>query len=111
MPGGTATEPEAVRVGRGGPDDGFTSVTTLPSSRKPRGRSGNTRCLPKRSSRVTVPASQWTTAPQKPLPGSSTTRPGSAGTSGTGLGLLQGGVRSGEYARGRGPEGPSPEGR
>ena len=72
-----------------------TRVTTLPSSRKPRGSSGNTRCLPKRSSRVTVPASQRTTAPQKPVPGSSTTRPGSAGTSGTGLGFFHGGVRSG----------------
>src|SRR5688572_16423352 len=96
---GTATEPEAVRVGRAGPEAGRTSVTTRPSSRKPLGSRGNTRCLPKRSSRVTAPASQRITAPQKPVPGSSTTRPGSAGTCGTGLGFFHGGVRSGEYWR------------
>src|SRR5690349_1834686 len=97
---GTATEPEAVRDARtGAGEDGRTSVTTRPSSRKPRGSSGNTRCLPKRSSRVTVPASQRITAPQNPVPGSSTTRPGSAGTSGTGCCFFHGGVRSAEYWR------------
>src|SRR5436190_6810331 len=96
---GTATEPDAVRVGRAGPEEGRTRVTTLPSNKNPRGSIGNTRCLPKRSSRVTVPASQRITAPQKPVPGSSTTRPGSAGTSGTGFGFFHGGVRSAEYWR------------
>jgi hypothetical protein len=79
------------RAGRAGPP----VVTGRPSSRKPRGSSGNTRCLPKRSSRVTVPASQPITAPQKPVLTSSTTRSGSAGTSGTGAERFQEGVRSG----------------
>lgn len=87
-------------MGRTGPPGpGGTSVTTLPSSRKPRGSIGNTRCLPKRSSRVTVGPwavfSQRITAPQKPVETSSTTRSGSAGTSGTGADLFHGGVRSG----------------
>src|SRR5690349_13440706 len=108
---GTATEPEAVRDARtGAGEEGRTRVTTRPSRRKPRGSSGNTRCLPKRSSRVTVPASQRITAPQNPVPGSSTTRPGSAATSGAGFCFFHGGVRSAEYERGRGPEGPPSEG-
>lgn len=60
---------------------------------------GKTRCLPNRSSRVTVgPAavfSQRITAPQKPVATSSTTRSGSAGTSGAGADFFHGGVRSG----------------
>lgn len=65
----------------------------------PRSTSGNTRCLPNRSSSVTVGPSavfsQRITAPQKPVDTSSTTRSGSAGTSGTGFERFQGGVRSG----------------
>lgn len=60
-----------------------TSVTGLPSSRKPAGANGKTRWRPLASSSTTLPYSIFTTAPQKPLTGSSTTRPGSAGTSGT----------------------------
>lgn len=60
---------------------------------------GKTRCLPKRSSRVTVgPCAVFShriTAPQKPLTASSTTRSGSAGTSGAGVDFFHGGVRSG----------------
>ncbi len=60
---------------------------------------GKTRCLPKRSSSVTVGPSavfsHRTTAPQKPVPTSSTTRSGSAATSGTARGRFHGGVRSG----------------
>lgn len=67
--------------------------------RKPRGTIGKTRCLPNRSSRVTVSPSavfsQRTTAPQKPVAASSTTRSGSAATSGAGALFFHGGVRSG----------------
>src|SRR5262249_30782214 len=52
--------------------------------RNPPGRSGNTRRFPCRSSRVTASLASSTTAPHQPDPGSSTTSPGSAGTSGTG---------------------------
>src|SRR6266542_4050005 len=81
---GTATEPEGVRrlVGAAGPD-GRTSVTGWPSSQNPPGRSRKTRRRPCRSSSVTASLARSTTAPQKPEPGSSTTRSGSAATSGT----------------------------
>lgn len=47
-----------------------------------------------------MPASQRITAPQNPVPASSTTNPGSAGTSGAGFGFFfHGGVRSAEYWR------------
>jgi hypothetical protein len=58
----TRTDPDADIRGFAGAGFGRVSVTGLPSTRNPAGVSGNSRC---------------------PLGGSSTTRPGSAASSGT----------------------------
>ena len=78
------------RAGRGaaglagaGAARGRTRVTGRPSRRNPAGASGNIRRFPRRSSSVTASLAHSTTAPQKPVPASSTTRSGSAATSGT----------------------------
>ncbi|CAM5293935.1 hypothetical protein SCALM49S_05843 [Streptomyces californicus] len=75
-------------------------MTTLPSSRKPRGSIGNTRCLPKQyaASRVTV--GPWAVFSQRIAAGRTGRdllhdQMGSAGTSGTGADRFHGGVRSG----------------
>ena len=73
----------AARAGAVARARGRTSVTGWPSSRKPAAASGKSRRRPRRSSSVTASLAQSTTAPQKPLPATSTTRSGSAGTSGT----------------------------
>ena len=93
---------------------GGTSVTGLPSSRKP-GPAGRV-AVPCRSSSTTSGArglfSTPTTAPQNPVCASSTTRPVSAGTSGGGVvrGCGQGGGTVRQHppdASGRAPAGPS----
>ena len=81
----TFTEPDADRVGACGARFGTTSVATAPSTRNAAGRSGKTRRPPRRSSSVTSRTSTAMTAPQNPLPASSTTIPASAGTSGIAL--------------------------
>jgi len=78
----TRTDPDAEITGPVGARGGTTSVAGRPSTRNAPARSGNTRWRPCRSSRVTSRMSTRTTAPQNPLPGSSTTVPRSAGTSG-----------------------------
>ena len=77
---GTATDPDAVRVGAAGPERaGGTRMTGTPSSRKPV-PIGNVRRLPRRSSSVTVPRSRSTAtiSPHQSVVTSSTTRPLSA---------------------------------
>lgn len=89
---GGAIDPEAVRTGPAlGAPAGRTSRTRLPSSRNV-SDSGKTRRFPCRSSSSTTSFSQLTTAPQKSPALSSTTRPGSAATSGGGAGLRDGGA-------------------
>jgi hypothetical protein len=80
----TAIEPEAViRVLGETTAAGFRNVTAFPSSRNAAGASGKLRRLPNLSSSTTAPSSKPTTAPQNPESASSTTRSGSASTSGT----------------------------
>lgn len=80
----TAIEPEAVRrrAAGTGARAGRRNVTGWPSSRNAAGSSGKLRRRPCRSSSTTAPDSKPTTAPQNPDSASSTTRSGSASTSG-----------------------------
>ena len=78
----TAIEPEAVRRARRPPRAGPGGPGSRPPLEQEPGPSGKTRRRPCRSSSVTAPPPQATTAPQKSVPATSTTRSGSAGTSG-----------------------------
>jgi len=79
-------------VGKTALAQALATVTGRPSSQKP-GPSGYARTRPKRSSRWTTSFSHRTTAPTKPLLGSSTTRSRSASTCGTGFFTVRGWTR------------------